>query len=294
MDQFFVKFLLLEESLIIGALTVLALAGAVVTALLVKVRMTLGRMAYFGYFVLLYLALILSQHVWLLLPHAAAAGLFSAVPIVSFASFALFGAATYYIAAARSKDIIGETRLAWLGFIPLTNLFLLLKSGAAAAAAPARSGASDYFVNTVKVIAALLVIVIGNRLGARMGASMGYLTESDPALRAVFDRSLTLEESFAAEATISGAELPLRIDDVTVLTAIAAEGGVLHLTYEVEGDAAAFAPGFKNELAALYCAPEMFRADLARGGRIILDYIRQPGDLGIESFEVTQTDCDAL
>jgi CRISPR/Cas system-associated exonuclease Cas4 (RecB family) len=102
--------------------------------------------------------------------------------------------------------------------------------------------------------------------------------------------SQTLEESFAAEARLSGAQLPIRIDENTVLSEIEALGETLTITYDVAIEISGFRPDFKTTLAQLQCAPEMFGANIARGGIVEMIY-RGPNDRVIETFKITQKDC---
>jgi hypothetical protein len=86
-------------------------------------------------------------------------------------------------------------------------------------------------------------------------------------------RARTLEESFAAKAESIMLDLPVRIDEATVLRAITAEGGTLRMTYDIEVKISDFDEGLEHHLAAENCGSETFGIDIARGGRILFVYL---------------------
>ena len=44
----------------------------------------------------------------------------------------MWGVALWWVSAARSNDILGNTEYAWIGFIPIVNLYLMFKRGKSA------------------------------------------------------------------------------------------------------------------------------------------------------------------
>ncbi|MGR3380882.1 hypothetical protein, partial [Roseovarius indicus] len=97
---------------------------------------------------------------------------------------------------------------------------------------------------------------------------------------------------FAIEAEASSQTLPLRIDEITVLTAMRAEGDTLYMTFEIEDDTiTGLNPEFEPLIAEWQCTPDTFATDLARGGRIMSIYKGADGQV-IAEYEITQEDCD--
>lgn len=293
MDKFFVSLLLQDEAGMIGIAFLLIIGGAIAAAFLFDVKISYRRVAYLWFIALSGLALTISQFLWFMVPAAVDAGLLSILMIVTLGSFALFGGAYYFASAARARDISGTTSNAWLGFVPLANFWLLFKSGGAHTADPnrvERSRISRYLFDPLLVVGAILVMALSQGLD-KATDNTDFFNESDnDSLRQLIAETQTLEESFALEARLSGGELPIRIDDMTVFSEIEAQGKTLRMTYDIEKDISGFRPDFKAVLAKLQCTPEMFGYDLARGGTIELIY-RAPGGRIIESYAITQADC---
>lgn len=291
MDQFFVPLLLLEEGTIIGIGLLLIIAGGFLASRIFDVQITLRRIGYLWFIALAGLALTITQFLWILTPAAADAGLLSVLVIAGMGSLALFGAAIYYGSAARSRHIHGETSSAWLGFVPLANLWLMFKGTENKPAEGAERGPfSRYVLDPVLVFGAILVLALSQGIDKAMENTPLYATTDSQALRNLMAESQTLEESFATEARLSSADLPIQIDDITTLSAISAEGRTLRITYDISQDIQGLNPGFKATLAHAQCAPEMFGPDIKRGGTVEMIY-RAPSGRVIETYRITAADC---
>lgn len=293
MDQFFAS-LLVNEAAIIGIALALMIAGGIAAGLFLDIQATLRRVTYLWAVVLIGLGLTASQFLWVLTPAAADAGLLSLLAIVAFSAFAAFGAALYAASAARSRHIEGDTSLAWMAFVPLINLWLIFRSGRPDPDSEARprSPVSRFVLDPILVLGALLVLVLGQGIDHALQDVPLYDATDSVALRTLMTQSQTLEESFATEARLTRADLPIRIDEITVLSEIEARGRTLRITYDVEREIPGFRSDFETTLAAMQCAPEMFAADLARGGTIEMVY-RAPDGRIIATFEITAADCPA-
>lgn len=293
MDQFFVEYLLLNPFLMIGTNLLLTLIGGVVGAYFFTVRVRFRRVSYLWFLAGSNLALMIFQRGGgAFIPSAATAGLLSVLIIGLLSSFLFFGAALYYGSAARSNDIIGNTGKAWLGFVPLANLWLVFKRGHIIhnLDIKQRSAFTRFFADPLLVISALVVLTSIQVLGKVRQDSPIYQVSDSEALVALVANAQTLEESFAAEAAASSRELPIRIDEFTVFSAIEANGKTLRITFDVEQDFTSLSPAFKHALATQNCAPDMFAHDIRRGGRIILAY-RGPDGQIIEEFEISRLNC---
>lgn len=293
MDQLLAKLLMRGESTLIAVAIALILAGALIGGLFLTIRPALRRIPYLWSLAILQILLTASQFGWLLLPDAAEAGLFSVAVISLFLSFALFGAALYYVSAARSKDICRETKLAWIGFAPLANLWLLCKRGQPPAEPAQRGGGDRPVINLLKIVAALAVMLCGHFIAERYLTDTEFDEDETAKLLRFFGGMQTLENAFAEEAALTRAELPIWINEVTSFVDITAEGDRLNMIYQVDQDEPEFEPDLKQDLAQMYCAPDMFEFDIARGGRLLFTYLARNGEVARE-FAITRADCDAL
>lgn len=294
MDKILVNLILLDELGIMALAGGLAIAGGGLGALLLKVRIPFRRVSYLWFLAGLNLALVIAQMGWLSVPAATEAGFFSAIMLGLFGSFLVFGLGIYYASAARSNDIKGNTRMAWMGFVPFVNLVLIFRRGGAMNAETGdRAGLARYVYDPLLVVGALAVFTLSKGLTKTIEEAPLWQPEDSPALHALVASAQTLEQSFATEAEASSRSLPLRVDEITVFSAIRAEGDTLYLTYDIEDDeVTGLKPGFESNIAEWQCAPDAFATDLARGGRIISTYKGANGQV-IAEFEITQKDCDA-
>jgi len=76
----------------------------------------------------------------------------------------LWGVALYYISAARSNDIFGKTKHAWIGFIPIVNLYLMFKRGKSAKdpTLRQRSSLARYVGDPLLMIGAIVLASLAN------------------------------------------------------------------------------------------------------------------------------------
>lgn len=291
MDQFFAKLFLLEDSAIIAIFFAIAITGGVVGAFLFEVRVAFRRVTYFWWFACLNLFFIMAQLIWLAAPAAAEAGFLSALVIAGLATFFLFGLALYYGSAARSNHIDATTSNAWLGFVPFANLWLMLKAGdPALRVGPERSTFARYVVDPVLVVLAILVLATANVAADAKTKMLESRTADATALQNLVSQGQTVSELFALEAAASSKDLPVRIDELTILSRVEARGDTLWMRFEVERENATFKPEFKSMLADQQCAPDMFASAVARGGKLALAYYGPDGSL-IDEFVIAREDC---
>lgn len=291
MDKLLVQLMLLDELTLTGIGILLAFVGALLAALFVKVRFQLRRVAYLWLLAIAVLAISASQFAWLGIGAATRMGFFSPFVIALFSLTVLYGAAIYIGSAARSNHISGTTKYAWLGLIPLANLWLLMKAPEEKTGSKSFGPKVSLFADVILVLAAIFVLLLSRTVTAAFEAH-----EPDPESFLAFNELLTsvqtVEEVFAWEAENTAPTLPLRMDEVTVFSAISAHGHKLRMGFIIEDDIEDIDPNFKNDLAAEQCAKEMFGDELARGGTIIFAYQRPDGSL-IREFEITGKDCTA-
>ena len=291
MDEFLIKFLLLDSAAIVAISFGLVVIGGVIGAFLFNVSWTMRRVAYLWWIAITNLALMLAQLLWALIPVAADAGLLSGLILLCLSSFIIFGMALYYGSAARSNHMDGDTSSAWMGFVPFANIYLMVKRGGDQAGTK-RSAFYRYLADPVLVITALIVFALSQAIGNVLEDTPAYSAADSAALNRVISDAQTVEESLATEVKLSRPALPMRVDEITVLSGIEASGRTLLLIYDVEKEVPGFFPGFKNIIAEEQCGQEMFGPDLARGATIVSTF-RSPSKRVIAEYEITQADCKA-
>jgi hypothetical protein len=159
MNEFFLSVLMLDQAAFIGLGISLIIAGGFLGAWLFDVEIVLRRVSYLWFVALAGLAFAISQSIWTYPLTAMDAGFLWALALVGFGAYVAFGMATYFGAAARSRHIDGTTDSAWMGFVPLVNLWLLFKgSNVKSDAGHERSAIARFVIDPVLVVAALFVL----------------------------------------------------------------------------------------------------------------------------------------
>ena len=258
-----------------------------------EVEITFRRVTYLWWLAGAGLVLALSQMLWSAAPAAANAGLLPLLVAVAIGSFLVYGAAIYYGSAARANHIHGTTRGAWAGFIPFANLWLVFARGRVpdGADAPRRSAFGRFLLDPLLVLGALMTFAMADLVNKAVEEAPVTSASGNAALKDVFTASTSLEERLEIYAREMQRELPLQVDEVTLLREVLAKGDTLRLTYEVDHSVPGFRPEFRLSLASRACAPEYFARDLADGARIVHAYSWPSGRL-VEEFELTQKDCN--
>ena len=289
MDQFFARILLLNDVQLVGVFILLVAIGGIAGALVFTVKVRFRRVAYLWHLAIINLMLMVIQTGWLAVPGAASAGAFSVIVAFLMLSFFAFGAALYFGSAARSNDIDGSPKSAWLGFIPLANLWLLFTRGQDPSEGGQDHGSGS---DALSIVGALLVFGLSQGISKVFESASFDNANGNPALEGIFGEVQTLEERFAVEARVSSRALPIPIDRHTVFEAIKAEGTVLTLVYRLDEEIERLDPGAERAAVTEMCKPEMFAGDLRRGGRIVYVY-KNPADVVIGGFDITTEDCDS-
>lgn len=291
MDQFLIPLLLLEEGAITAIAFGLIILGGFIGSRILNVKISLRRVAYLWWFAGISLGLATSQIIWAKIPLAAEGGYLSALILFGMGVFLLYGAALYYGSAARSNDISGTTESAWLAFVPFAALWLLFKrTKTSLTDAQKRPAILRFVLDPLLVIGALFVLSLSQVITKATENMAAYDVTQSPHLQSLLQNAQTVEASFAREARASGAQLPIRIDDITIFRSISAKGKTLRMEFNVEKNISGFNSGFKEMLALQQCDPAMFATNIARGGSVVLAYYGPDGGL-IEEFEITHADC---
>ena len=291
MDSFFSQFLLLSEGTITLTAYGLLILGGFICSRLVTVAYEARRVVYLWQTTGIVAVLTLSGFTWILAGAAAEAGMLSVLIIANLSIYLAAGAGFYVASAARSNDISGSTNKAWLGFVPLAVLYLLL----APTQIPAhqrikRTWASRFIADPILVIGALIVMGLTQSVSKALEDPAFYQSAQNSALQETLTASMTIEERFAYEAKSIQDQLPKKIDEVTTLTAFESEGKTLRLSYDVNQPIAGFAPAFKASIASQHCSPDIFLSELKEGASIVSEYWGPDANL-IDAITVTGDDC---
>ena len=201
----------------------LAIFGGVIGAFLPPIG-RLSRLPYFGFVILIFgatFALIysVSQSV--------------NIPLVFWGYISigvLSGIASAWAARARSADIVGDGRYAFLGFIPLAALYLFFAGGRFLGEGVTKSDST------------------GNKFALVVVAILGVLG----AFGAVDLPSKNRENQFATE--VAASVVPARLDSMTLLLRAEAHGSRVKIFHTFEGDAETLNEAAFERLKANVCA----------------------------------------
>ncbi|MBR2654907.1 MAG: hypothetical protein IKD58_00145 [Loktanella sp.] len=214
--------------------------------------------------------------------------------IASIFTYVIFGAAYYYASAARSLHASNDTVKAWLGFVPILNLWLIFAGpdNEHVQSYP-RGGFSRFIVDPILVIGALLVLGLSQVVSDATLSSSAFETGDSSAFEALLQaniQDMSVEDTFTAQARLISAALPLRIDEITLLTEVQAKGRTLSLNYDISEQLSGFDSGFRQTLVNFQCGSEGFGDEIRRGGSVIMTY-RVPDRSTIATYTITPTDC---
>ena len=288
MEQLALEYMLADEGTMYITNFALVVLGGFIARYLKTIEIPLRRVSYLFLIAGLYIGFAVSQLGWFLAPAAAEIGLLSVLFIVMLGIVVVFGMGYYWLSAGRSVDIDGSTGAAWLGFVPLANLWLMFKKGETS---EPRHWAASFVLDPFLVILALLMIGFTNVVMDQMANYQPSDSRGNEAIVELAQKTLSVEEIFEAEARFSQASLPMKVDNITTMTGMVAEGKALRFIYDVEGGVTSFSPGFKAVVAKTPCEPESFLSVLKRGGKMIFEYNNVETGKEIDTITITIEDC---
>lgn len=291
MDQFFARVLAHEHGLQIASM-LCVVAGGVTGACLLEVRSRMRRTIYFLWVTVLLLMSALIQAAWLRLPVANQSGYFAVFCVAVLALWVPVGILAWRVAAARSNDGWGDTRRAWLAFVPFGVLWLILKPGQARWDwVPTRRERAGKAAGDLLVVVLGVFVIVGARGLVGQSAASFYDRPGGQELGQMLLSSMPLGESLARQAAVIDRELPPAPDEAPLLDiylrGARAEGATLELHFVLQHGAR---PEERAALAAVYCHPASFGAELARGARIVALYA-SPDGTPLAEREITGADC---
>jgi hypothetical protein len=241
------------------------------------------------------LAYSLTNFLWLMDVDAMQADKFWLLVAVALLILMAIAAAYGVAAVARSKSIDGGAGAAVFAVVPLLNLYLVFK--APQDAGTPRHPAARWLINIVSIVAIFLIFGLSKGLehvydeAAKRHESQ---YANDPALQAKAMQLITSGSDLAETLRVmaaSGAEgLPIRLDEITQLTAIRVEGTTLIRTYSVADDRAQMTDRFRAVILRSLCGDASARQLLEAGATYEETYVRTNGEvIGIR--HVRAADC---
>jgi hypothetical protein len=215
----------------------------------------------------------------------------------AFSIIALIAAGFGVAAVARSRNIDGSAGAAFLAVIPFLNLYLVFKRPRDFR--PAAHPALRWMFNIVGVVA--IVVIFGlskgvDRLYETASQAHEAKYSNDPALQAKAMKLIVgsdIATSLAEMAAGSSADLPVRVDQITQLTEIRAEGTTLIRIFSVADDRVQMTERFRSSIAKSLCSDAFVRQMLDAGATFEETYVRTNGQV-IGVRPVRAEDCQKL
>lgn len=275
-----------------GIALLILIAGAVVAGLTSNDKSELQRVPYFVYMSLILLFANGAQTVWALSFPAISGGYLWVLMCIDVATTFGAGFALCRVAAARSRDAYGHGRYASFAFIPLANFWLLFKRSIKPESinrAPVLSAMSG----TAGVVLGLVVLIGAMTYRGLLTEHLSNLPQNLPPESAT-SLVLRMLQTQGLEKTLAqmaeGAPLPKRIDGITTLKMIRADGGQLFRTYIVGGDSPVLASDLSQRVVRSLCSYDLFIPLLREGATINEVYLSTTGS-PLGTVTVTRTMC---
>ena len=274
----------------------LLIAGAIVATITVRSKAEIARAPYFAYSAVIAFAVSAAQIVWLLTTPALMGGYLSLIVAVWFVALVAGGYFFCDIAMARSRDAYGHARMGFLAFIPIANFWLLFTpskdktSVSRAATIPLLTGGPGVLTGLV-ALAATAGLNVYLEAQVRMMEQAADLDPGSP--QASIEQLISvegLEETLRIMAAEAQAEIPVSLDEVTVLSRIEADGVGLRRTYFVDLVGMELTDEFRLTIQESVCAWPPFRPILRAGGFIQEIYVETNGR-HVGAAMVTANEC---
>jgi uncharacterized membrane protein len=272
----------------------LTVVGAVIAGLRNKSSDELRRAPYFAYTALLFFVASVSQLVWLGSIPAMTGGYLWAFMLVDVVVWLTVGYAVGVIALARSRDAYGHGGMAFLAFIPLGNFWLLL-TGSKNAASPNNTPTIPLLSGAVGVVTGFALLISGVALSAFIQTEterLAVLAQDDPALQEVgLDMML---QSSGVEATLQEVAMsmptPSKVDEITTIVQVAAEGRELIYIYELASSATSLPEAMRTNLSDQNCNYAPLRPLFDAGATLVHIYRGLDG-IEIGTIKVDRAAC---
>ncbi len=273
----------------------LAILGGIIAGIVNKSKVELARTPYFAYSALIFLLVSAVQIIWLGSISAMSGGYLWVLMVVNIVASVIAGFFVGKIAIARSRDAYGHGRMAALAFIPVANFWLLLTasknplSANRAPTIPLLTGGLGVLSGFAMLIATVAGTVFMKQEADRIAKREAAKPTSQRVGIEFMLKSHSLEKTLRLIATIP--QTPIKIDEVTTLARIEADGIQLHRTYVVALDLATISDQFRVRILKAICSHSPFIPLLRAGARIREVYIKTDGS-PIGAVLVTRDVCE--
>lgn len=267
-----------------------ACIGGIIGAFTNNDESRLLRVPYFVFSSILFFVMTAEQIVWLNSSAAWQDGylwVFAAADIIVAVAVGYFWAG---LAMSRSRDAYGHARYAFFAFVPIANLVLMFT--------PSKEQTSEPVIpllkGTLGVFVGIVVFMASNGLAAyiNMEASrMASESTSDANVEQMsIDDLLRYQGLEATLQQLADAVPQQKVDEITILQKVEADGSTLRYLYEISSDLQELGVLMRSQTIQHNCTFDAMRPILEAGGKIEHVYYRISGtEIGI--ITVTKEIC---
>jgi hypothetical protein len=275
MQNLLVKFILLPESAIFALSYGFIILGAVACHYLTRAPGPMGRATYFILFAVSLLATSFMGAGWLMVPAAVEDGYFVAYTILLIALYPVFGFFSYLLGSARSVDINGDRKYAYMALVPILNLYLIFASGQKNAVSATRK----WFINPALVFGGIIFLAFSSIITKTVNDTQDSYSSANtyPAFSKLVSSTAGLEEILKISARQIDA--PTQIDEVTRLVSVSVLADTFTYHYQL-ADAAnlsSLPDGFDDQVRRNICGPDVMGDVIDLGAIIVHDYVSTSG-----------------
>ncbi|MGD1879498.1 MAG: hypothetical protein ACFB13_18610 [Kiloniellaceae bacterium] len=195
------------------------------------------------------------------------------------------------VAMARSRDAFGTRRYAALAFIPLANLWLLLKpSKNESAADPTIPILTGGFGVATGFVFYLGAVGLSSYLATEVDRIAESATHNTHAQQVSIDYLLRANGLEATLEQLAVGVPPQKIDQSTSLKHVESHGATLQYVYEVSDDIAVLPNSLSKDLTHKNCSNQAIRPLIEAGATLEHIYLRRSGDV-VGTVVVTPEKC---
>ncbi len=202
--------------------------------------LSMPRVPYFVWTALVYGLISAMTIAWLLTFVAVQNGVLWLLVLFIYGAIFVSGMAYAILGHARSVSAYGSGRNAWMAIIPLANLVLYFKR-------PidwSEGNSGSTLKSVLGIILGLFIVIVGagiGRIAEDMIATMASDTGYDDATYSATIDMLIQSQGLGATLTQMAADfIPQRVDEVTMLTRVEADGETLRYLYDVSSEVGKF------------------------------------------------------
>jgi hypothetical protein len=224
---------------------------------------------------------------WLATFEAMQAGILWLLVAAVFTGIAALGYAYGVISHARSVSGYGDGSSAWMGFVPIANLFLLFKTPMQDASKRSLVGVLG---NVGGIIFGLFLLALGQvitQTGDRAINDAAERAGSDPALQSLSIEAMIDTQGLRSTLSQMAAEVPSqRVDETKTLVRVEGDGDTLRYIYRVETNALELPASVRTGLTKHNCGYEGISAVIQAGATVEHVYRRSDEtELGIVTID---------